>query len=132
MVALRLAAQKAVLKNRTLNAEGKLRIMVLSDYDFAYELRGKYVSEKDGHAGDIETSRVMAIKPSLVKPACKASFSQLPRFDVVANPENYFPNGFIGDPREASASKGRKINKYVIEQVTKLVEDLQSTSQPPV
>jgi creatinine amidohydrolase len=98
--------------------------MVCSDYDFAYELKGKYFSEKDGHAGTIETSRIMAIRPELIKAKGTRSFPKLPRFEIVADPERYFPSGVIGDPTQASAEKGRMINEYVIEQVTKLVKEL--------
>jgi creatinine amidohydrolase/Fe(II)-dependent formamide hydrolase-like protein len=45
---------------------------------------------------------------------------------VVAHPELYFPSGVIGDPTAASASKGQKINEYVVEQVIKLVRELES------
>ena len=58
--------------------------MVCSDYDFAYELKGKYFSDKDGHAGTIETSRVMAIRPDLVKKKGKKSYPKFPRFEIVA------------------------------------------------
>ena len=126
MAALRLAAQDVILQNENAKTEKKPRIMVLSDYDFAYELKGRYFSEKDGHAGTIETSRVMAIKPNLIKTKGKTSFPKMPRFEIVAHPERYFPSGVIGDPTAASPSKGRMINKYVIEQVTKLVEELGS------
>ncbi len=126
MAALRLAAEKVVAQNEADNAQGRVRIMVLSDYDFAYELRGKIVSEKDGHAGAIETSRIMAIKPNLAKDTGKANFAQLPRFEVLAHPEQYFPSGLMGDPGEATASKGREINEYVIAQVIKLVEELRA------
>ncbi len=125
MTALRLAAQKVVLENEKVASERKTRIMVLSDYDFAYELKEKLaISPKDGHAGDIETSRVMAIRPDLVKGKGEGSFPQMPRFEIVADPERYFPSGVIGDPTEATASKGQMINEYVIEQVAKLVEEL--------
>ncbi len=126
MAALRLAAQKVILQSENSASTKKTRIMVLSDYDFAYELKGKYSSEKDGHAGTIETSRVMAIKPELIKAAGKASFPEMPRFEIVAHPERYFPSGVIGDPSAASPSKGRTINKYIIEQVAKLVEEIRS------
>ncbi|MGA2386122.1 MAG: creatininase family protein [Candidatus Bathyarchaeia archaeon] len=126
MAALRLAAEKVVLQNEAASVEGKVRIMVLSDYDFAYDLRGKSVSEKDGHGGAIETSRIMAIKPSVVKGVGKKSFTQPPLFEVLAHPENHFPTGTIGDPAEASASKGQEINSYVMEQVVKLVQELQA------
>ncbi len=122
MVALRMAAQKVVIDNAQKN---KIRIMVLSDYDFAYELKDKYTQANDGHAGTIETSRIMAIKPELVKTPEKPTPTNMPRFEVVADPEKYFPSGVIGDPTAASASKGQKINQYIIEQVERLVKELQ-------
>ena len=124
MAALRLAAQEVVWYHQGESAEKRCRIMVCSDYDFAYELRGKYFSEKDGHAGAIETSRVMAIRPDLVKMRGRKSFPELPRFEIVADAQRYFPSGVIGDPTAASRRKGRMINSYVIENVAKLVEEL--------
>ncbi len=124
MVALRMAAQDIVVKNDALEDERKTRIMVLSDYDFAKELTPKYASEKDGHAGTLETSRIMAIKPDLIKSEGKVGVANWPRFEVVAHPEHYFPNGVDGDPTVASEEKGQKINEYIIKQVGKLVENL--------
>jgi creatinine amidohydrolase len=124
MAALRLAAQEVMWNCRKESSEKKPRIMVCSDYDFAYELRGKYFSEKDGHAGTIETSRIMVMRPDLVKKKGKKSFPKLPRFEIAADPERYFPSGVIGDPATASEEKGRLINKYVISEVTKLIEEL--------
>lgn len=124
MAALRLAAQEIIWSHENEKAETRPRIMVCSDYDFAYELKGKHFSEKDGHAGAIETSRVMAIRPDLVKMKGESSYPQLPRFEVVAHPEESFPNGVIGDPTVASRKKGEMTNDYVIESVVKLVNDL--------
>jgi len=124
MAALRLAAQEVMWHHERESLEKKLRIMVCSDYDFAYELKGKYFNEKDGHAGTIETSRVMAIRSDLIKRKGKKSFPKFPRFEIVADPERYFPSGVIGDPTVASAKKGQMINKYVTREVIKLVEEL--------
>ena len=124
MVALRLAGQEIVIKNDETKMEKKVRIMVLSDYDFAQELTPKFASEKDGHAGTLETSRVMAISPDLIKATGVPSFPQMPRFEVVAHPERYFLSGVHGDPTAASTEKGQKINKYIIEQVEKLVKSI--------
>ena len=100
----------------------------MSDYDFADELKEKLGFPKDdGHAGAIETSRVMAIRPDLVKARGEASFPQMPRFEVVADPERYFPSGVMGDSTAASADKGRIMNEYIVEQVAKLVEELKSS-----
>ncbi len=120
MTALKVAAQEVVRINGS-------RIMVLSDYDFAYEMRGKLgVDERDGHAGDIETSRVIAIRPDLLKGKGVKSFPQMPRFEVVPDPERFFPTGVHGDATAASKEKGQKINEYVIQQVAKLVDELRS------
>ena len=124
MVALRLAAQEIVIKSDEAREKGKVRIMVLSDFDFAEELIPEYADENDGHAGTLETSRMMAIKPDLVNENGKPSVWQMPRFEVVAHPELYFPSGVNGDPTAASAEKGQKINKYIIEQVEKLVKEI--------
>jgi len=124
MAALRLAAQEVVWNHEKVSPEKRPRIMVCSDYDFAYELKGKYFSEKDGHAGTIETSRIMAIRSELIKARGTKGFPKFPRFEIVADPERYFPSGIIGDPTAASAEKGRMINKYVVKEVVKLVEEL--------
>jgi len=127
MAALRLATQEVMWKHEKQNPKRRLRIMVCSDYDFAYELKGKYFSEKDGHAGAIETSRIMAIRPDLTRTKGKTSFPQFPRFEIVADPERYFPSGVIGDPTTASPRKGKMINQYVTKEVAKLVEELKSS-----
>jgi creatinine amidohydrolase len=124
MAALRLAAQELIWCHQGEAPEKRCRVMVCSDYDFAYELRGKYFSEKDGHAGAIETSRVMAIRPDLVKMRGRKSFPELPRFEVVADAQRFFPSGVMGDPTAASQRKGRMINSYVINNVARLVEEL--------
>jgi len=125
MVALRLAAQDIVVRSDEL-VKGKVRIMVLSDFDFAEELSGQYASPNDGHAGTLETSRVMAIRCDLIKGKGKAETWRMPRFEVVAHPELCFPGGVNGDPTSATVEKGQKINQYIIEQVERLVKELRS------
>ena len=125
MTALKLAAQNVLQQSDKGAFFGKVRIMVLSDFYFADELKEKLsISPNDGHAGDIETSRMMDIIPELIKAKGEVSFPQMPRFEIVARPEQFFPSGVMGDPTKASKSKGLTINEYVIEQVGKLVEDL--------
>lgn len=122
MTALKLAAREVVTNHK--DEDGRPRIMVCSDYDFAFDLRGKDFDEKDSHAGTIETSRVMAIRPDLIKGKGTRSYPKLPRFEIVPDPERYFPSGVMGNPTIASAEKGQRINEYVIEQIVKLVEEL--------
>jgi len=126
MAALRLAAQEVIWRHESEDAKKKPGIMVCSDYDFAYELKGKHFDERDGHAGTIETSRVMAIRSDLIKGKGRKSFPKTPRFEITADPERYFPTGVIGDPTAASTQKGQMINKYVIAEVARLVEELKA------
>lgn len=48
----------------------------------------------------------------------------MPRFEIVADPERYFPTGVIGDSTIASVKKGRMANEYIIKNVKKLIEEL--------
>lgn len=124
VTALKLAAQE-VVKQKKDASKRKTRIMVLSDCDFAFELNEKLgFNRNDGHAGAIETSRVMAIRPDLIKAKGEASFPNMPRFEVVADPERYFPSGVNGDPTQATQAKGQEINEYVIEHLKKLVDEI--------
>lgn len=124
MTALRLAAQEILKRTQEVGTR-KTRIMVLSDYDFAYEMKDELgFPADDGHAGAIETSRVMAIEPALVKGKGEAGELRTPRFEVVADPERYFINGVNGDPTLATAEKGKRLNEYVIAEVAKLIEEL--------
>jgi creatinine amidohydrolase len=125
MVALRLAAQEIIARNDETPRRSKVRIMVLSDFDFAEELASELANPKDGHAGTIETSRMMAIRPDLIKAEGKADVWRMPRFEVLAHPELCFPSGVNGDPTAATAEKGQKINDYVISEVEKLVKTLE-------
>lgn len=107
MAALRQAAQDAV---DCFN----LNIMVLSDYDIAYDFSGDTAPKDDGHAGMIETSRVLSIRPDLVKMnfARKGKVS-IPRFRIVRDPDIYWKNAVDGNPQTASIEFGNSVNEYI-------------------
>ena len=118
MAAIRLAAEEIA------SERPDVKLMVLSDYDIAYDIKDPEIPQDDGHAGMIETSRVMAIKPRLVKGRGKRGKSGLPRFRVVGDAQNYFPSGVMGDPTKASAKKGKEWNAHIVGELTKLVKAL--------
>ncbi len=124
MTALRMAAQEIV--KRSVATSNRARVMVVADFDLAVEVKDLGFPESDGHAGALETSRVMDIRPDLVKGKGKPGAMNTPRFEVVADPERYFPNGINGDPTLASKTKGKAINAHIIEQVVKLVKELEA------
>lgn len=122
MTAIKLAAKEVVNKHQ--KEMKKPRIMVCSDYDFAFDFKDKDLDSRDSHAGTIETSRVMAIRSDLITGKGEKSFPNIPKFEIVPHPEKYFPSGVMGDPTIASKERGEKINNYIIEQIVKLVKQL--------
>ncbi len=118
MAALRLAAERVV-------NEHDIKIIVLSDYDIAYDLieKDKSIPKDDGHSGLIETSRMMAIRGDLVKGQGKPGISRPPRFMVLRNPEKYIPSGVMGDPTNATKEKGEEINDYIVKELINLIEN---------
>jgi creatinine amidohydrolase len=117
MAALRLGVQRAV------EANPRMRVMVLSDYDLAYELKGEAFPEDDGHAGMIETSRVLNIRPDLVGKDRPRGESRPPRFMIVSDPEKHIPTGVMGDSRGSSAARGKRIDDHVVESMCALVSE---------
>lgn len=115
MAAIRLGVLRAVEANTGLSA------MVLSDYDLAYEMKGVLFPADDGHAGLIETSRVLNLRPDLVGESRPVGRSRPPRFMVLPDPERHIPTGVMGDPRNATAKKGAAIDDYVVDELCELV-----------
>jgi len=117
MAALKEAALEVVERQKN------LKVMVLSDYDIAYELRGKEFPENDGHGGLIETSRILGIRPKLVGKSRPHGRERPPKFMILPDPEKYFPAGIIGDSKDASAKKGKTIDDYIVRELSKLVSE---------
>ncbi len=117
MMALRLACQDIV-------DEESMNVMLMSDYDLAYELKGEEIPEGDGHGGEIETARVLDISPELVKDERPSEDVERSRYEISSEPGGHFSQGVIGDPNPATSDEGEDINEYVIE---KMVEEIKDT-----
>jgi creatinine amidohydrolase len=121
MAALREGAKEVAAKHED------FAIAVLTDYDFAYELLGKEgIPASDGHAGFVETSRVLAAAPRLVKghAAVKPDAPTYNRFEIVGRPEKRWKSGVHGDPRKASAGVGRRVDGHVLKRTLELVDEV--------
>jgi creatinine amidohydrolase len=118
MAALRLAAEEV------LDEVPDLKIMVLSDYDIAYSIKDDAIPEGDGHAGMMETSRVMAITPYLVRGRGKKFKPEFPKYRVMNDSEKYFPGGVMGDPTKAIASKGKEWNQFIAKELANLIKEM--------
>ena len=92
-------------------------------------------TKNDVHAGEIETSTSLAVRPELVD--MKKAKAMVPRFSTkyldftskysvgwYARTENISKSGVFGDPTRASAEKGRAIWEVQIRHLVSLVEHL--------
>ena len=100
------------------------RAVVLCDYEFVYELRGKEAPPTDGHGGLLETSRVLALVPESVgseRPVVEYRHSAF----VPGSPSpGDWPESVIGDTRAASAELGARVQAYVLDRLTETVRTL--------
>jgi creatinine amidohydrolase/Fe(II)-dependent formamide hydrolase-like protein len=89
----------------------------------------------DVHAGEIETSTGLAVRPQLVR--MDRAKKQIPKFSSryldftskrgvlwYAYTRRISPSGVMGDPTKASAAKGERIWEIMIAHLVSLVEDL--------
>jgi len=89
----------------------------------------------DVHAGEIETSTGLAVRPRLVQ--MDQAKKQIPKFSSrylnftskrgvlwYAYTRKISPSGVMGDPTKASAAKGERIWEMMIAHLVSLVEDL--------
>ena len=121
MMALREGAQRVAVRHPN------LRAAVLCDYNFAYELLGKDgFPQRDGHAGYIETSRLLAVAPRLVKghTRVRPDWPGFGRFEIVSAPEKRWRSGVMGDPRRANALAGRRVNAFIERRLLELVDEI--------
>lgn len=117
MSAIKLAASKVV-------KDLDMKLMVLSDYDIAYAMEEIEIPPNDGHAGMIETSRVMAIRPDLVKGSAEPCHPEFPPYRVERDSEKYFPDGVMGDPQLANKEFGDKSNKIIVDELAELIKKM--------
>jgi len=117
MTAIKQAATRVLEKH-------DLKIMVLSDYDIAYTMDEIEIPVNDGHAGMIETSRIMALRPDLVKGEAKSHHPNFPDFRILKHPEKYFPTGVMGDPQLANKEFGERANKIIVQRLAELIKKM--------
>ena len=95
--------------------------------------------KNDAHAGDIETSTSLAVRPELVRMDRAVRF--VPEFSSTyldftsrrsigwyARTSRISPSGVFGDPTRASREKGEKMWQIMIQRLVELVESLKRMS----
>lgn len=109
---------------RTMRAHPECRVVVLSDYDFVYELRGRESPASDGHAGLLETSRVLALAPGTVGPDRPVVEYRHSPFVPGAASVADWPESVIGDTRGANPELGARLQAHVLDRLVETVGSL--------
>ncbi len=100
-----------------------IKIAVLCPYDVLYrELADLADTPNDSHAGEIETSLVLALAPELVKGRSKEDYPKLPRPFVVKDKVRYWRSGVWGNPGKASIEKGKKAVKMIVDKIVDIID----------
>jgi len=119
MSALRESAERAVRKDPS------LRLAVVCDLDLVRDTaRDLLKTPGDGHAGEIETSRMLYLHPDSVGEAPPEEYPTRPPYRVLPDPEKYWPGGVWGNPGAADGEKGQELIKRSAEALAKIVESL--------
>jgi creatinine amidohydrolase len=109
-----------------------IAVSVVSEYD---EVRaasaGVVAARDDSHAGEIETSRVLFLRPELVSGTSPAEWPDFPRARLVRDKRRHWRGGVWGDPAAASAEKGRRLTELAVERVAALVRELEGYEERP-
>jgi creatinine amidohydrolase len=100
-----------------------MKLMVLTDYDIAYKFPLPEDKEwPDGHGGLIETSRILALRPDLVKKERPRGKFLDKGYMIVADPETCMPEMMAGDASKASTKLGEQINGFILDRLVELIE----------
>lgn len=109
-----------------LQRHADLRIAVLTEFMLASrEGKGIIETPDDAHAGEIETSRLLHSHPQLVKGCGEREYPSFPKGILVRDKRRFWPGGVWGDPTKATAEKGARLEKAVVDALGRLIDQLE-------
>lgn len=124
MTALRESAERAVKKDPS------IRLAVICDLDLVRETALDLLQTPgDGHAGEIETSRMLYLHPDSVGEAPPEEYPSRPPYRVLPDPEKYWPGGVWGNPGAADGKKGEELVERSADALAKIVESMVDESE---
>lgn len=104
-----------------------VRIAALSIYEVLGE-EAERIAETpgDSHAGEMETSLILYLAPTLVKGRAKEEYPKLPKPIIVKDKLKYWPGAVWGNPEKATVTKGERLFKIMVQSVVELVKRTES------
>jgi creatinine amidohydrolase len=80
----------------------------------------------DGHAGEIETSMMMAIRNDLVEGLPQKHFPNRPRFLILKDVKRFMGNGIMGNPEPATLEKGKAFLEMAVKGVIAALDEMET------
>lgn len=103
-----------------------IKIAALSPYDTVWkELSQIAETPNDSHAGEIETSLMLSLSPHLVKGSSKEEYPRIPKPFTVKNKVLYWPGGVWGNPKKATAEKGKKAMQVITDAIIGILDKME-------
>jgi creatinine amidohydrolase len=119
LVGLEVSAQELLKKHDDLN------IAIARLPEMLKKLPVEFIEEPFGHAGEVETSIMLALAPQHVK--MQKAASEIPSFPphlVSRNPRDFMKLGIIGDATKATSRKGEVILDLLVSEIGEVVHQL--------
>jgi len=106
------------------------RLAVLSLLDLGMPVWQEVITAKgDCHAGEVETSIMLHLRPHLVGEARPCEWPRFPEHLLVRDKLPYWPGGVWGDASHASEGKGRKLFDLSVTALVRLIKDLDGKTE---
>lgn len=103
-----------------------IKIAVFSPYDLLWkELSELAETPNDSHAGELETSMILYLSPELVKGRAAEEYPKIPKPFSVKDKVKYWPGGVWGNPKKASAEKGKKAIHLMANKIIEMLEEVE-------
>jgi creatinine amidohydrolase len=104
-----------------------VRIAVFSPYELLWkELSALAETPNDSHAGEIETSMMLYLAPEIVQGRAAEEYPSIPKPFVVKDKMKYWPGGVWGNPKKASAEKGEKAMRLIVDKIVEVLDRLET------
>ena len=123
LVSLELSAQELLKRHLDLN------VAIIRLPEVLGKLPAGSIDEPFGHAGEVETSIMLALAPHQVR--MENATSEVPRFPshiVVRDAREFMESGVMGDATKATQKKGEAILKLLVSEISSLIRETEKHS----
>jgi len=123
---LHMSAMKETAETLVETLKG-IKIAVLTPYDIIWKGLSEIAeTPNDFHAGELETSIMLYLSPELVKGRAAEEYPNIPKPFTVKDKVRYWPGGVWGNPKKASAEKGERAMRLIVDEIVEVLDKIES------